>query len=285
MSAPRIGVIAAAGKGRRIHPRSSTVPKVMLEIGGKPLLARNVELLRDALGIRDIHIVIGHLGDQIRAFFGDGTAYGVAHPLHREPGRRRRARHRAAGDRAARAASRSRSSSATSSTWQTNHAELRGAAKRYTVVCAVRATDDVERHPEELRASRWPTGASTGLVEKPTTRRTGPYARLRHVSLLAGDLRATRARRRRSPRTGRLELTDVIDHAARRGAPVLPFVLTGHYLNVNIDRGPEHRRTSCRASSTSSDRRVSLVIPAYNEAASIGHVVRDFLPLRRTRSS
>jgi mannose-1-phosphate guanylyltransferase/phosphomannomutase len=77
VSVPRIGVIAAAGKGRRIHPRSSSVPKVMLEIGGKPLLARNVELMRDALGIREIHIVIGHLGDQIRAFFGDGSAFGV----------------------------------------------------------------------------------------------------------------------------------------------------------------------------------------------------------------
>src|SRR5688572_5897248 len=77
VSAPRIGVIAAAGKGRRIHPRSSTVPKVMLEIAGKPLLVRNVELLRDALGIRDIHIVVGYLADQIRAHFGDGSAYGV----------------------------------------------------------------------------------------------------------------------------------------------------------------------------------------------------------------
>src|SRR5262249_22256537 len=77
MGAPRIGVIAAAGKGRRIHPRSSTVPKVMLEIAGKALLVRNVELLRDALGIRDIFIVIGYLGEQIRQHFGDGSAFGV----------------------------------------------------------------------------------------------------------------------------------------------------------------------------------------------------------------
>jgi NDP-sugar pyrophosphorylase family protein len=77
VSAPSIGVIAAAGKGRRIHPRSSSVPKVMLEIGGKALLARNVELLRDAFGIREIYIVIGYLGEQIRAFFGDGSAFDV----------------------------------------------------------------------------------------------------------------------------------------------------------------------------------------------------------------
>jgi len=53
VSAPRIGVIAPPARGGRIHPRSSSVPKVMLEIGGKALLARNVELLRDAFGIRE----------------------------------------------------------------------------------------------------------------------------------------------------------------------------------------------------------------------------------------
>ena len=31
---PRLAVVAAAGKGARIHPRSAQVPKVMLEAGG-----------------------------------------------------------------------------------------------------------------------------------------------------------------------------------------------------------------------------------------------------------
>ena len=51
--------------------------------------------------------------------------------------------------------------------------------------------------------------------------------------LFSPDIFADAHETPRSARTGRLELTDIIDHAARRGAPVLPFVLTGHYLNVN----------------------------------------------------
>src|SRR5262249_49700727 len=73
---PRLGVIAAAGRGRRIHPRSATVHKVLLEVDGQSLLARNLELVRDALGIREFLIIVGHLGSQIREAFGDGTAFG-----------------------------------------------------------------------------------------------------------------------------------------------------------------------------------------------------------------
>src|SRR5262249_24230525 len=81
----------------------------------------------------------------------------------------------------------------------------------------------------------------------------------------------------RSPRTGRLELTDVIDHAARRGARVLPWTLTGRYLNVNSVE--DLNVANFLARTLHFDRqRVSIVVPAYNEAASIAHVVRDFLP-------
>src|SRR5262245_58745865 len=76
VTAPRIGVIAAAGKGRRIHPRSARVPKVLLEVAGKPLLVRNIELLREALGIREVVLVVGRLGNVIRARLGVGSGLG-----------------------------------------------------------------------------------------------------------------------------------------------------------------------------------------------------------------
>src|SRR5439155_2413046 len=75
---PRIGALAAAGPGRRVHPRSARVPKVMLEVGGKPLLTRNLELLRDALGIRRVFIIVGHLGERIREAYGDRSQLGAA---------------------------------------------------------------------------------------------------------------------------------------------------------------------------------------------------------------
>ncbi|OHB66339.1 MAG: hypothetical protein A2V70_10100 [Planctomycetes bacterium RBG_13_63_9] len=49
----------------------------MLDIDGTPNLVRNIRLMRDALGIRDVVIVIGHLGDTIREYLGDGSTYGV----------------------------------------------------------------------------------------------------------------------------------------------------------------------------------------------------------------
>jgi NDP-sugar pyrophosphorylase family protein len=274
VSAPRIGVIAAAGKGRRIHPRSSSVPKVMLEIAGKPLLARNVELLRDALGIREIRIVVGYLADHIRRHFGDGSAFGVhveyienpdvdaglgtallvVEPHVHEPFAL------LLGDELY---------------LETNHAALRDAREGYTAVCAVAETDDFELIRKNY-AVELANGRITGLVEKPETtpnRYLGCGTYLFSPEIFR-DARETP----RSSRTGRLELTDIIDHAARRGAPVLPFVLTGHYLNVNSVEDLNVANFLARNLHFET-RRVSIVIPAYNEAASIAHVVRDFRSL------
>src|SRR5439155_12601786 len=72
-----VGVIPAAGRGVRAYPYTETVPKCMLEVDGVPLVRRNVELLRDQLGIRDIRIVVGHRGDVVQRHLGDGAALGV----------------------------------------------------------------------------------------------------------------------------------------------------------------------------------------------------------------
>ncbi|HLY36625.1 MAG TPA: sugar phosphate nucleotidyltransferase [Candidatus Binatia bacterium] len=71
------GVITAAGRGVRAYPYTETVPKCMLEVDGVPLVRRNVELMRDELGIRDIRIVVGHHGDVVQRYLGDGARLGV----------------------------------------------------------------------------------------------------------------------------------------------------------------------------------------------------------------
>ncbi len=73
----RLGVIPAAGAGIRAYPRTIFRPKVLLEVGGRPLLQRNLEILRDALGITDVVVIVGHLADQVRDFLGDGGRFGV----------------------------------------------------------------------------------------------------------------------------------------------------------------------------------------------------------------
>ena len=71
-----VGVILAAGKGARMYPFSERSPKPILPILNRPLLAHQIEVMRDS-GISDIHIVVGHLGYQVSAAFGDGSQYGV----------------------------------------------------------------------------------------------------------------------------------------------------------------------------------------------------------------
>lgn len=271
MSALQIGVVAAAGRGRRIHPRSGHVPKVMLEVGGKPLLTRQLELLRDQLGIRVVRVVVGHLGDQIRAAYGTGAALGleieyidnphvdlglgtlfaVLEPRVRDPFVLLLGDELYLGS---------------------NHAELRAIDAPYTAVCALSPTDDpgvVHKNYSVTLAD----GRITGLVEKPETP-TSPYVGC-GTYLFSPDIFRDARETPRSARTGRLELTDVIDHAVRRGALVLPFVLRGQYLNVNTVEDLNVANFLARALDFDR-RRVSLVIPAYNEAAAIGHVVRDF---------
>ena len=70
-------VIMAGGKGTRLASLTKDeIPKPMIPIMGKPLLEWQIEQLKSN-GINDVTMVIGHLGDKIKAYFGDGQAYGI----------------------------------------------------------------------------------------------------------------------------------------------------------------------------------------------------------------
>lgn len=69
-------VIMAGGKGSRIAQVRSDVPKPMIEVGGKPVL-EHILLCAKRQGFTDFIISIGHLGDVIRNYFGDGSKWGV----------------------------------------------------------------------------------------------------------------------------------------------------------------------------------------------------------------
>lgn len=69
-------VIMAGGKGTRISEVNSQVPKPMIPIDGKPILQYQIETLKEQ-GFVEIILVIGHMGDVIREYFGDGTGFGV----------------------------------------------------------------------------------------------------------------------------------------------------------------------------------------------------------------
>jgi N-acetyl-alpha-D-muramate 1-phosphate uridylyltransferase len=69
-------VILAGGLGTRLRPITSSVPKAMVQVGGKPFLEHEIELLKEN-GVEDLVLCVGHLGDAVEDYFGDGSRWGV----------------------------------------------------------------------------------------------------------------------------------------------------------------------------------------------------------------
>src|SRR5437588_10184089 len=65
LSAPRVAVaIMAAGKGTRLK---SQLPKVLHEVGGKPLLAHVIAAATRVVPAKDTYAIIGHEAERVRA--------------------------------------------------------------------------------------------------------------------------------------------------------------------------------------------------------------------------
>ena len=71
-----ITVIMAGGKGTRISSIASDIPKPMIDLCGKPILERQLECLKKQ-GIKEVILIIGHLGEKIVEHFGDGSSIGM----------------------------------------------------------------------------------------------------------------------------------------------------------------------------------------------------------------
>ena len=69
-------MILAAGRGERLRPLTDSVPKPLLEVGGKLLIEHHLDHLA-AAGFREVVINLSHLGDQIRDTLGNGNIWGL----------------------------------------------------------------------------------------------------------------------------------------------------------------------------------------------------------------
>jgi NDP-sugar pyrophosphorylase family protein len=69
-------MVLAAGLGTRLRPLTDDRPKAMVEVGGRPLITYNLDLLR-RFGIVDVVINLHWHGRVIRDALGDGSALGL----------------------------------------------------------------------------------------------------------------------------------------------------------------------------------------------------------------
>lgn len=69
-------VILCGGLGKRLRPLTNNTPKAMIPLRGKPIIENTVRTLYHC-GIKQIIVVTGYLGHQIKEFLRDGHEFNV----------------------------------------------------------------------------------------------------------------------------------------------------------------------------------------------------------------
>ena len=77
-------VIQAGGKGVRLHPYTTLLPKPLMPVGDLPVIEVIIKWLR-RWGVTKTHITLGHLGTLIRVLCGDGKQWDVEINYCQEP--------------------------------------------------------------------------------------------------------------------------------------------------------------------------------------------------------
>jgi NDP-sugar pyrophosphorylase family protein len=228
---PLIGLLPAAGRGVRAYPHSAAVPKSMLDVDGVPNLQRNVELLRDQLGVRDVRIVVGHQGDVIRRHFGDGSAFGVA-VTYVENTRLDLelpySIYLAGRDIAQPCVMLLADECYVGS----NHAELLTASDAAAEVVLGQIAAEYAKQIRKNYTLAVRDGVIVDLVEKPTH----PAGRIMGVGtylLQPGIFRRLEAAYAGGAETGPRDWTSWLAGLARGGVRMTPFTLRGRYVNIN----------------------------------------------------
>lgn len=69
-------VVLAGGKGTRLAPYTKILPKPLMPIGDMPILEVLLHQMK-AAGVDEVILTVGHLSTLLRAFFQDGSQWGL----------------------------------------------------------------------------------------------------------------------------------------------------------------------------------------------------------------
>jgi NDP-sugar pyrophosphorylase family protein len=267
-----IGLIPAAGRGVRAYPYTAAIPKSMLEVDGVPLVQRNVELLRDQLGVRDVRIVVGYQGEVIRRHLGDGSRLGVAITYVINP------RVDLELPYSVYLAGRDIASPCCMILGDecyvdSNHRELLEALDPEALVTCCLAEAEYLKQVKKNYVVRLDDGRIVDLIEKPKSvssrlMGTGTYV------LRPEAFRRLEDAYRGGPEHGPKDWTSWLAALAHSGARIAPFQLTGKYVNVNSRDDLNYANYLVRNQDFEGNR-VSLVyVIDGEEAAAAGPVAR-----------
>lgn len=79
----RRAVVLAGGKGTRLRPYTTVLPKPLMPVGDRPILDIVVRQLK-AAGFERITMATGYLAELIEVFFRNGESYDIAIDYYRE---------------------------------------------------------------------------------------------------------------------------------------------------------------------------------------------------------
>jgi len=77
-------LLLAAGYGARLKPLTDTKPKPLIEVGGKPLIDWNLEMLSRA-GFKRVFVNVHYLAEKIIEHLGDGAKWNLQLNVIKEP--------------------------------------------------------------------------------------------------------------------------------------------------------------------------------------------------------
>jgi len=69
-------LILAGGKGTRLRPYTTVLPKPLMPVGDYPILEIILQQLKSA-GINEVILAVGYMSQLFQAFFNDGSRYGL----------------------------------------------------------------------------------------------------------------------------------------------------------------------------------------------------------------
>lgn len=70
-------IIMAGGKGTRLRPYTTLIPKPLVPLGGKFSILEIVIMQLSKSGFNHITLTVNHLSHLIQAYFGDGSRFGL----------------------------------------------------------------------------------------------------------------------------------------------------------------------------------------------------------------